>query len=88
MRAAPLSGTWPTYRHGCTPRLYVRLERSLVELAQVSRQINLARETQQAPPLPADIVAMLNQVLENYVLLLISHRGHDQNVVGLSFLPI
>jgi hypothetical protein len=37
-----------------------QLERSLVELAQVTRQINLARETQQAPPLPADIVAMLN----------------------------
>ncbi|MGK5050262.1 hypothetical protein [Janthinobacterium sp. RB2P8] len=32
----------------------------LVELAQATRQINLARETQQAPPLSADIVAMLN----------------------------
>ena len=37
-----------------------QLERSLVELAQVTRQINLARETRQAPPPPADIVAMLN----------------------------
>ena len=36
-----------------------RLERSLVELAQVTRQINLARETQQAPPLPADMSARL-----------------------------
>ncbi|PHV27839.1 DNA-binding protein [Janthinobacterium sp. BJB426] len=36
-----------------------QLERSLVELAQVTRQINLARETRQAPPLSADIVAML-----------------------------
>ena len=37
-----------------------RLERGLVELAQVTRQINLARETRQAPPPPADIVAMLS----------------------------
>ena len=32
----------------------------LAELARARRQINLARETAQAPPLPADIVAMLN----------------------------
>ncbi|MBH1984294.1 MAG: hypothetical protein I8H79_17245 [Burkholderiales bacterium] len=35
----------------------------LAELAQVSRQINLARETAQAPQLPTDIVdhAQLNE---------------------------
>ena len=32
----------------------------LAELAQATRQINLARETAQAPQRPADIVAMLN----------------------------
>ncbi|SDG86933.1 AlpA family phage regulatory protein [Janthinobacterium sp. YR213] len=37
-----------------------QLERSLVDVAQAARQINLARETRQAPPLPADIVAMLH----------------------------
>jgi lambda repressor-like predicted transcriptional regulator len=37
-----------------------QLEPGLAELAQVTRQINLARETAQAPQLPADIVAMLN----------------------------
>jgi hypothetical protein len=29
-------------------------------VAQAARQINLTRETRQAPPLAADIVAMLN----------------------------
>ena len=36
-----------------------QLERGLIDVAQAARHINLARETQQAPPLPADIVAML-----------------------------
>jgi len=36
-----------------------RLERSLIDVAQAARHINLAREAAQAPPLPADIAAML-----------------------------
>lgn len=36
-----------------------RLERSLIDVAQAARHINLAREAAQAPPLPDDIAAML-----------------------------
>jgi hypothetical protein len=36
-----------------------QLERSPIDVAQAHRPINLARETAQAPPLPADIAAML-----------------------------
>ncbi|KAB8057620.1 AlpA family phage regulatory protein [Janthinobacterium sp. FT14W] len=36
-----------------------RLERSLIDVAQAARHINLAREAAQAPQLPADIAAML-----------------------------
>lgn len=36
-----------------------QLERSLIELAQATRQINHAREAAQAAPIPADIAAML-----------------------------
>lgn len=36
-----------------------QLEDSLIELAQATMQVNLARDAAMAPPLPADIVAML-----------------------------
>lgn len=37
------------------------LEEGLVELAQATMQVNLARDAASAAPLPADIVAMLRQ---------------------------
>jgi hypothetical protein len=58
---------------------------------QAARQINLAREAAQTPPLPADMSALLawmgRELRENYVFILISHRKHGQNVVGPRLFP-
>jgi hypothetical protein len=60
-KAAPPSGTWPTCWRGCMPRAVTSWWRSLIDVAQAARQINLAREAAQTPPLPADMSARLEE---------------------------